>query len=226
MRVAHVLAIVVFSLPLVHGQSEAELKRAFEGKRVTVKIEMPATKWGIDLHLDQAQPIDFKQYSHRIKNFGTALRPGDSVMVTAVKVKENHIEFQLGGGGYGTLFDESPDVFVPHAGKTKRERNLEKDIDRETDPQRRRRMKDELSDLRSERDRDNQLAQAVAAGASETKRANIRQMALDSGSRFNLRFAKGQLLGGIPTPEDVRRLLAEWVEFEPVKTTAASDSRP
>jgi len=49
--------------------------------------------------------------------------------VTKVKVKDNLIEFQLGGGGYGTFGDDaSSHVSVPVAGKSVREKNLERDI--------------------------------------------------------------------------------------------------
>jgi hypothetical protein len=66
-RCIGIVTLLAASAPFLLGQSEAELKRAFEGTRVTVKIEMPATQRGIDLHLGDAQPIDFRQYSTRIK---------------------------------------------------------------------------------------------------------------------------------------------------------------
>ena len=81
---------------LVLAQSEAELKSFFEGKRVTVKIEMPATKLGIDVTPGERSPIDFRVYSARIKQHGTALRPGESSLITTVRVKEKLIELQLG----------------------------------------------------------------------------------------------------------------------------------
>jgi hypothetical protein len=208
------VTLLAASAPFLLGQSEAELKRAFEGTRVTVKIEMPATQRGIDLHLGDAQPIDFRQYSTRIKQYGTALRPGDSVLVTTVKVNDDLIEFQLGGGGYGTVVDDtSESVYVPHVQKTSREKELEKQIDRETDPGKRKRLKNELSDLRSRRQRDNQVAQALGAQASQAKRAHIREKAVDSGSRFNLRYGKRELKREIPTPEQIKQALSQWVDF-------------
>jgi hypothetical protein len=121
-----ILAFLLVTVPAV-AQSEAALRKAFEGKRVNIKIEMPATKWGIDVAPGNDPAIDFWTYQHRIKEYGTAIRPGDSVLITAIKVKEKLIEFQLGGGGYGTLFDEtSTDVYVPPSPKTGREKHLEK----------------------------------------------------------------------------------------------------
>jgi hypothetical protein len=200
------------SLPAL-AQSEAALKSAFEGKRVVVKIEMPATKDGIDIALGSASPIDYRAYSTRIKRFGTALRPGDSVLITGIKVKENWIEFQLGGGGYGTVTDETADVPAIPTAKTRREKNLESDIKSETDPRRRKRMKEELDDLRSDRMRNDRLAQATAAQATEIRRDRIREKALDSGSRFNLRYPQGQLRTSIPSPDAIVQALSEWVYF-------------
>ena len=77
------------------------LRRFFEGKQVVVKIDMPATKNGVDVQVGDPQPMNFKEYSNRLKNAGVALRSGDRVMVTTVKLKDNSIEFQLGGGGVG-----------------------------------------------------------------------------------------------------------------------------
>ncbi|HYP15131.1 MAG TPA: hypothetical protein VEQ63_14475 [Bryobacteraceae bacterium] len=210
------LGLLAFVPGVVFGQSEAALRKAFEGKRVVVNIEMPATKWGIDVDVNSDAPIDFRLYSQRIKEFGTALRPGDSVLVTGIKVKEKLIEFHLAGGGYGTLFDDtSADIYVPSSEKTTREKNLEKAMKYETDSYARRKMKEELSDLRSERSRDDRLAQAVAAQASEAKREHIRRKALDGGSRFNLRYAKGQLQQTIPTPEMIVEALSQWIDFGP-----------
>src|SRR5205823_2517203 len=85
-------------------------------------------------------PIDFPKHATRLKRTGTALRRGDEVLVTKVKVKKDLIEFQLAGGGYGTFGDDdNPNVFVPAASKTEREKNLEKDLEKTTDSARNRR---------------------------------------------------------------------------------------
>lgn len=51
------------------AQTEADLKAFFEGKRVEVKIDMPATKDGINIYPERRQPIDFDKYSQSLKNF-------------------------------------------------------------------------------------------------------------------------------------------------------------
>ena len=98
---------------LACAQNEAALQRYFEGKQVRVKIDMPGTHDGIDLYWKKDPPVDFKTYSQRLKKFGVALRDGDTVRVTTVRLKQKNIEFQLGGGGYGTAGDDSGSVYLP-----------------------------------------------------------------------------------------------------------------
>ena len=45
--------------------AEEALKRFFEGKQVRVKIDMPGTHHGIDLHYKKEPPVDFKTYEDR-----------------------------------------------------------------------------------------------------------------------------------------------------------------
>src|SRR6266576_535954 len=118
------LAAAVAPSP-ARAQSEDQLRTFFEGKTVRLKIEMPGTEDGVDVYPGTAHPIDFPKHATRLKRAGTALRRGDEVLVTKLKVKKDLIEFQLGGGGYGTFGDDaSSNVFVPSASKTEREKNL------------------------------------------------------------------------------------------------------
>ena len=95
------------------AQTEAQLKQAFEGQYVFVRMEMPATHKGVDLNPAREPSVDFSTYSARLREFGVALREGDRVMVTSVRVKKKNIEFHLGGGGYGVWGDDSGSVYVP-----------------------------------------------------------------------------------------------------------------
>lgn len=197
------------------AQGEADLKRFFEGKRVVARIDMPASKDGIDVYpLRQPNPLDFREYSARLKRHSVSVKAGDSIMVTLVRVKDKLIEFQLGGGGYGTLGDDTDtSVSVPSADKTRREKNLEDAVKNETDPKKKRRLQEELSDLKADRHREDARLRAMTAEASETKREVIRQKALQAGSRFNLRFQADYLKESPVTPELVMRMLGEYVDF-------------
>ena len=208
------------------AQSEDQLRTFFEGKTVRVKIEMPGTEDGVDVYPGTAHPIDFPKHATRLKRSGTALRRGDEVLVTKLKVKKDLIEFQLGGGGYGTFGDDdSPNVFVPSAPKTEREKNLEKDLEKTTNPIQRRRMSEELDALRRDRQRENARNQAEAAQARQTKEANIRQRRLEGGSRFNLRY-NPVVPSEALTPDGVMQALAEYVDFAPIVGERAPEPAP
>ena len=166
-----------------------QLKHYFEGKRVTLKIAMPGTEEGVDIYPGTDRPLDYPRYADRLKDHGTAIRAGDDAMITKIRVKSKHIEFQLDGGGYGTMSDEtSTSVNVASTPKSKREQNLEAELKREKDPLKRRELKEELDDLQNDREREDARNRAEVADAEEQKKQNIRQRRLEGGSRFNVRY--------------------------------------
>ncbi|HKU61483.1 MAG TPA: hypothetical protein VJQ44_09730 [Gemmatimonadales bacterium] len=209
-----ILTALLLSPALAAAQTEAALKSYFEGRPVTLKLAMPGTESGVDIYPTDPKPLDYPRYAERLKENGTAIRAGQQAMVTKVRVKGTHIEFQLDGGGYGTMGDEtSPTVAVPASEKTKREKSLEAELKRETDPDRRRDIKEELDDLRDDRQREDARNRAEVADAQEQKKENIRQRRLEGGSRFNLRF-RDSLPGSMLTPSTLQAALAEYVTFE------------
>src|SRR5256714_10184940 len=136
------------------AQNEGALKSFFEGKRVTVRIDMPGTSEGVDVQGDAKQAIDYPRYRDSLKRYGTAIHSGDSITVTLVKVKKDLIEFQLGGGGYGTFGDDtSTSVSMHDAEKTEREKVLERLVKDEDDQDRRPRLQRQLDDPRERRER-------------------------------------------------------------------------
>jgi hypothetical protein len=209
-----ILATVILSLSAwASAQTEDHLKRYFEGRRVEVKIDMPATKDGINVYPEKGQLIDYNRYGSLLKTYGVSVREGDRIMITKIKVKDKHIEFQLGGGGYGTLGDEtSSTIYVPAASKSRREKNLEKELKYENDDRRRRRIKEELDYLRREREHEDRRNKAEVAEAEELAKQRIEEKRLQGGSRFNIRFERN-LTSDDLTPENVMDALAEYVEF-------------
>jgi hypothetical protein len=145
-------------------------------------------------------------------------------MITRIRVKSKHIEFQLDGGGYGTMSDEtSSTVSVAATPKSSREKNLEAELKREKDPAKRRELKEELDDLKSAREREDARNRAEVADAEEQKKHNIRQRRLEGGSRFNVRY-RDRLPDAVLTPTGLQTALAEYVTFAslPVDTFASS----
>jgi hypothetical protein len=222
MRTATGLALALSALVVgtaarqAGAQTESALRTAFEGKTVTVKIDMPATSQGVDVFPLEQMPVDFRGVAQRLKDNGTALKMGQQVMVTKVVVKRNsHIEFQLGGGGYGTLGDwaSSPTVASPTAAsEPKEERELRERIKSAGDKDERKRLERELGAMRSARERENARAANEAAQARAASETLLRSKRAESGSRFNIRF-KPAIPAEALTPEGVMRALAQYLEF-------------
>jgi hypothetical protein len=212
MKTLFAFACAVLAATQAFAQSEAALKEYFEGKSVIVKMDMPATQEGVDVYADGRRQMNFDAYSARLKSTGIAIRSGDSVMITKIRLKEKLIEFHLAGGGYGTVGDDtSTSVYVPSASKTSREKSLENAIKHETDAARKRRMQTELDDLKKDRAREDQRNRAISAAASEEKKRRIAEQRLHGGSRFNVRYQNGVPSG--VTPGGIMAALAEFVEF-------------
>lgn len=211
-----------------YGQSEAALREFFEGKTVVVKLDMPATSGGIDIYAGTRRELDYSDYAQRLKQYGTSIKAGESIIVTRVKVKEKLIEVHLGGGGFGTFGDStSTSVYVPPSEKTLREKNLEKELKTVTDEKEKKKIREELNDLRRQRERDDARVEAIKAEAEELKKENVRRQALSSGSRFNLRYPNKVPIEAL-RPEAIVHALARYVEFSgassPAKPAAAPTS--
>ncbi len=192
--------------------TEALLKDVFEGRRVTVRIDMPGTKDGVNVYPQNRRDLDVHRYRNDLRRHGVALRAGDSAIVTLVKVKDDLIEFQLDGGGFGTFFDDtSTTVDIPLMGKTDRERSLERRIRNEDDRGRRRQLERELSELRRWREMENHRIMFERERLSVYKEERVAVQRMHGGSRFNIRFDRRVPYGF--GPDDIMAVLAEYVDF-------------
>lgn len=204
-------AVVSIARP-ISAQDEAALKSRFEGKRVTVRIDMPGSADGVDVRGDGDRTMNMQRYRNDLRRYGTAIRAGDPVTVTLVKVKKDNIEFQLAGGGFGTFGDDtSTSVNLPDVDKSNREKDLEKRVKAETDRDRKRELQRELDDLRSRRERENRRIAIERQRLEEQKRERIAEQRLRGGSRFNIRY-EDRVPVGIK-PDDIVAALAEFVDF-------------
>jgi hypothetical protein len=198
------------------AQNESVLRQAFEGKVVSVKIDMPATSRGVDVYPLDPMAVDFREVAQRLKDNSTSLRIGQQVMITKVLVKKNsHIEFQLGGGGYGTFGDNTSDGSGLNAvtqGETKAEKALRDSINKAQGPTKRKQFEKELASLRAERERENARAEAEAKQAQSVIEANLRAKRAESGSRFNVRYRDGIPADAL-TPDGLMRALSPYVDF-------------
>jgi hypothetical protein len=201
---------------VLRAQDQAALSGAFEGKQVIVLIDMPGTQKGVNIYPQRPNPFDANDYGKQMKGNPVALRVGDAVMITKVKVGGKNIEFQLGGGGYGTAGDNTDTAvhFTP-ADKSRREKDLEDQINNTDDPDQRRYLQRQLDDLRRQRERDDRRNQQIAQDDAARRTQQVTASRMTGGSRFNLNY-NGKVPAEI-TPHDVMAALAQWVSF-PVAT--------
>ena len=229
MRILPLLTIAL-ALPWTRGeaQDEAALRRAFEGQSVVLRIDMPGTSSGVNVYPDRDMPVDFPDVATKLKKYGTAIRSGDAVMVTKVRVKDELIEFQLGGGGYGTFGDamgEGGGGGATEVGETPAEKALRDSIRHESNSGTKRRMQRDLDALRSTRERENSQARSAAAQAEEIRQSNLRGRRIEGGSRFNIRF-RGGVPADVLTPEGLRALLSRYVDFGGATAAPAQAATP
>jgi hypothetical protein len=154
--------LCVLTVVGAQAQTEAALNTFFEGKKVLPKLDLPAGRDGFDL-FPKAQPmVDFKRYRTRLSRNGPALLKGDLATIAAVHVKEKSIEFQLTGGAYGILSDDTSTT--PHS------LNIPKD-------------------------------------------APIPQSHSLGNALLNIWYPDKSLKVAIPAPEELVRILSEYIEF-------------
>jgi hypothetical protein len=196
------------------AQNPDMLSGAFEGKQVVVKMDMPGTQKGVDVYPGRPQPLDVKSYSDRLKDFGVSVRSGDAVLVTKVKVNKDNIEFQLGGGGFGTAGDNTDtSVHFTPLGKSSRELELENQLNTETDPDRRRSLQRELDYVRADRERRDRINRARAEDDAARRQQQVAINRQQGGSRFNIRV-DARKMGDSLTPQVVMDALAAYVIFD------------
>lgn len=216
MPLKQILALAwIFTLTLA-AQTEDALRRTFEGRTVRVKIDLPATKDGLDAYWRRDPSTDMQKYSQRMRQYGPALRSGDLVAITTIRVKGKNIEFQLGGGGYGVSGDDTGSVSVPSVPRSNREIELEKQISREPDGDYRDRLKRDLARVRDQREAEERRQRARARELEIIKKQEIANLRMQAGSRINLWFKDGYLKESVPTPQQLMQMLAEWIDFSPM----------
>lgn len=182
--VAHVVCGLL-AAPL-WAQDEDALARALEGKSVVVSVDMPGADDGVDVWPWADSKVDYSELGDRTRRFGVAIEKGASAMITKIRVRKKEIEVQLDGGGYSG--PNGAPYMSTSVRKSQREKDLEDDLKVTTDPSRKKQVRNQLRDVQGRRRREETRLKAEAEQARILREAEIRELRLRSGSRFNLRF--------------------------------------
>jgi hypothetical protein len=223
-----IFAVLLMSSICASAQANNDLNQFFEGKQVTLKIDMPGSQQGVDIYPQKAKTLDAKVYGKRLKQFPVSIRSGDTVVVTTVKVKDKSIEFQLAGGGFGTFGDDTDTSlkFRPED-KSNREKDLEREIRNTDDRDQKKRLQRQLDSVVHQRERDDSRNRAIAQHSASIKQQQVNEDRARGGSRFNLKYDP-KVPANI-SPQDVMAALAPYVTFPPQMTgesAAGAEARP
>jgi hypothetical protein len=214
--------VLCCATPVLAQADGSSLEAYFTGKQVVLKVDMPGTEKGVDLKFNKPAAMDWNDYSSRIKANGVAIHKGDVATVTKFVVKGDTIEFQLNGGGFGTAHDDTNTTVTATATpKSQYEKDLEKQLAAAADPGKKRDIQRDLDKERARREQMDARSQSDAQLASQMKAQQVAQRRLNGGSRFNLRW-QGSIPSDARTPETIKQLLAEYVDFDPAAVRGAA----
>ena len=180
------------------AQTEADLRAAFEGKEVRMKMDMPGSSQGVDIYPQRKPTMKADDYVRDLRRYGVSIKKETTTIITKVRARDEHIEFQLGGGGASTGGFASGLRFS--APKSRREYELETKVDRTQQETA------ELEALRKRREDQEKAAKEQADRAEAERRAT-------EGSRFNIRY-ETRLTAAQMTPDALRTALKEYVQFD------------
>lgn len=193
--------IVLGFAAVLFGQQPAGLEQQFQGRRVSLLVDMPGDDSGIDVYAHPAPAGPAEEAGARLAKYGIALRKGQTAAVTLVKVKGDHIEFHLNGGGFtNRQLLGLPGYDSVHWGMSEEERRIRYNISGTRDKQRRRRLESEYDRVRTRRVR------PLRAQLERERRA-------ENGSRFNIRFASKEAAAGVSVAE-LTEILRPYLELQ------------
>jgi hypothetical protein len=184
----------------LNAQAPSALEQHLQGRQAKVLLDMPGDDSGVDVRPREAAAVNQQVHRDRLAKYGVALRQGQSVSVTLVKLKGDHIEFHLNGGGFTNLqLWELPGYDSAHWGTTKEERELQSRMSGTRDQTRRRRLKSDYDRLRQRRVR------------PLRERLELERRA-QHGSRFNIWFGSDREASRV-TAEELTAILRPYLEI-------------
>ncbi len=185
----------------LYGQPPIAVEEHFRGRQVTLLVDMPGDDSGIDVYARGAPAGHSDEAGARLAKYGIALRRGQAAAVTLVKLKGDHIEFHLEGGGFtNRQLLGLPGYDSVHWGTTEEERRIRSNMYGTRDKERRRRLESEYDRVRRRRVR-------------PLREQLEREQRARHGSRFNIRFVS-EKAAAAATPEELTALLRPYLEMQ------------
>jgi len=210
------VVVVTVALGLSAGPALADeddaIRAAFEGRVVAPRIALPATKDGVNVYPQRVPPLNLGEVEQDTLRHGVGVEPGQPVVVTRVKAKGKHIEFQLGRGGDSQI----PTFQTPYVPQSRAEKRLRDELKDTDDREVKKRLKERIKDHEDRRRREQRQLESLARieYEAELSRYTPEEWALMAGARFNVRFDRDVPAEAL-TPEGLMAALEEWVDFAP-----------
>lgn len=196
--------------------AQAKLTQALQGKRVSLKMDMPATEKGVVVAADKADVIDREKYQKRLKTYGTAIQNGEATVITGVKLSGNEIVVEFAGGGApeGDLGAAAGPRPAPTASST-RESRARSRMNANGDPNQNLLDDQNVRSTVKYESAKRQQADSKAEAEYQARRAKAveeaRALNLKMGSRFIIKFDNRD--AGAVTREELTKLLSAFVSF-------------
>jgi len=210
--------ITAGALALLSGtataQSAGVLRGTLVGRKVVMKIAMPATFRGVDLRVGTNEFIDTAEVLARHEKYGTSMVAGDVVTITDVVVKGDLIELHVNGGGAGRFSGKSSlpaNVPMPVTGRpAQNDSSMSSTGGRAVRAAQQERARQGNERARA-KEAASQASRLQATGSSENEKELER---MKHGSRFNIRYQSALTADELKVAE-VMKLLQEFVDFRP-----------
>ena len=197
--------LMFLSVPaLLFGQSGGDLS-ALEGRKVRLKIDMPATSSGVDVSARRKPGVNLSALNNRLTVFGTAIRNGQVSTITSVKDTGRTIEVELDGGGAPPAVAENGCVAED---LRRRERDLEEQRTLTKGSQQLASLELELRNVHSQMN-------AVQSDCMNRKLA----VTTVAGSRFRIHYGPKLKAEGI-TEQLVQSILSDYMDVSPAVAKA------
>jgi len=197
--------LMFLSVPaFLFGQSGGDLS-ALEGRKVRLKIDMPATSSGVDVSARRKPGVNLTAVNNRLTVFGTAIRNGQVSTITSVKDTGRTIEVELDGGGAPPAVAENGCVAED---LRRRERDLEEQRSLTKGSQQLASLELELRNVHSQMN-------AVQSDCTNRKLA----VTTVAGSRFRIHYGPKLKAQGI-NQQLVESILSDYMDVTPAVAKA------